>query len=307
MGASQSSVESASSASAFLTQQFSSSCDVSCQNIISGVNETLVNTIVGGSLTFNQTCSANGTCLSGNAMDATANVMLKAANSTNAKNANNLFTGSILNFDSSDIDSRMNIKESINQSANETCNVSSYNQMNDISIFALNSEIDGDIAFNQTGSAVGQCQLNNNMTAAAYATGLMQNQAASGKDKKGQKFGEKSGKTQVLLYAIIGIVVVVIVVIVGKAISGGSSKKEKKKQEEAAFEAMVAAGCGEGREILKDLKTGKPIKNPQTGRPMCTPTGAVAQPEGGGAEVEPMSVPVPPAEGVLPPEVIDVS
>ena len=272
MGSSTSKVSSEQSAQAYLTQQFSSSCDVSCSNAINNATFDFINSTLTGGLKLSQTCSANANCLSNNNMDATANVMLKAGNSSNAKNASNVFTGSIGNIDKSEINSASSIKEAINQSANETCNISSLNEMNNISVLAVNSDISGGIEIDQSGSATGSCQLNNTMTAAAYATGLAQNAAQSGKDKKGQKFGDKSGKARMWMYVILAAVVIIIVFIVAKVISGGSAKKKKDAEADAAFQAKAELGCPGGGKPAKDPTTGKYIRNPKSGNPICPPS-----------------------------------
>jgi hypothetical protein len=64
------------------------------------------------------------------------------------------------------------------------------------------------------------------MSAASYATGITQNTSTSGKDKKGEKFGDKNAKMRILTYAVIGIVVIVIVSIIAKIITSHAKKKK---------------------------------------------------------------------------------
>lgn len=272
MGSSSSKTSSEQSAQVYLTQQFSGTCDVTCQNALNNVTVDLINTTLGGSLVLSQSCSTNASCLIGSSMDATSDVIFKATNSSNAKNAWSGWSLNPFNFDSTETDSRQNIKESINQSTSETCNISSYNQMDNITIFAANSTIGGNIEISQKGSTQGQCQLNNSQTAAAYATGQAQNRAMSGKDKKGQKKGkgDKSGKGAIFSYLIIGVVVIVLVSIVGKIVAGHSKKSDTSKKEQRAIEAMAKAGCPGGMKPVLD-EQGKPIINPRTKRPICPP------------------------------------
>ena len=296
MGSSSSKSVSEQSANTYLTQQFSGTCNVTCQNVASNISIDLINTTLLGGISLTQTCSTDATCLSSSAMDATADVLFKAVNSANAKNAWSGWSLNPFSFDSSEADSIMSIKNSINQSTSETCNISSYNQMNNISIFAANSTIGGDISITQNASTQGQCQLNNSMTAAAYASGSAQNQATSGKDKKGQKFGNKSGKMTAFTYIIIGIVVIVIVMMVGRSISGGSKKKEAKGKEQAALTARGKAGCPGGMKPILDPKTGQPVMDPRTRRPICPPPPIPGLQKVGGAPAVKPVIPSPPTK-----------
>lgn len=271
MGLSSSKNSSEQSAEVYLTQQFSGTCNVTCQNTMSSVSISMIDSTVGGNVEINQTCSTNASCLIGSTMDATSDVLFKATNSANAKNAWSGWSLDPFNFDSASNDSRQDIRQSINQSTTESCNISSYNQMNNISIFAANSTIGGDISISQNASTQGQCQLHNSMSAAAYATGQAQNTASSGKDKKGQKFGDKSGKLTILTYLVIAVVVIVIVSIVGKIIAGHSKKSAESKQEQEFIEARAMAGCPGGMKPILDPKTGKPVLDPKTKRPVCPP------------------------------------
>ena len=272
MGVSISKSESEQSAEVHITQQFSGNCQITCQNTLSNVVISIIDSTVGGSVTINQSCATNASCLIGSNMDATTDVLFKATNSANAKNTTELpwFLQGI-NFDYAESSSRQDIRQAITQTTNESCNISSYNQMNNISIFAANSTIGGDISISQNASTQGQCQLTNSMQAAAYASGQAQNTATSGKDKKGEKFSNKSGKLMVVTYLIIGIVVVVIVSIVGKIIAGHSKKAAKSKREQEFIEARAMAGCPGGMRPILDPKTGKPIIDPNTKRPLCPP------------------------------------
>ena len=98
--------------------------------------------------------------------------------------------------------------------------------MDNISIFAANSTIGGSIAITQNASTQGQCQLTNSMTAAAYASGIANNTASSGKDKKGQKFGNKNPIVVAIILVVILIIVIVVTVVMGKVVSHYSEKKQ---------------------------------------------------------------------------------
>jgi len=227
MGGSVSIAKSEQKAKVNLAQQFAGTCDVSCQNVMDDINVTVIDSDVTGGIDITQTCATNASCLIGSNMDAIADVSFKATNSTNAKDSWSIWSGDPFNFDKSISESRQNIKEQITQVSNETCDISSYNQMNDISIFAANSTIGGGISISQNASTQGQCQLNNTMSAAAYASGQTSNVAKSGKDKKGQKFGGKlSGFEKILVYIAIAIAVIVVVFIIAKIISKVRQRKK---------------------------------------------------------------------------------
>jgi len=219
MGSSHSKAISEQNAEIQIAQIYKGTCDVTCQNIQSDISVDLINSVVGGGIIFDQSCSTNANCIFGNTMDATSDVLFKATNSSNAKNAWSGWTADPFNFDNAESKSRQNIREAITESVSEQCKLSSYNQMNDINIFSANSQIGGGIEFNQTSNTSGKCVLDNNMSAAAYATGMAQNTATSGKDKKGQKLGDKSSLFRLFTYIGIGLVILIVTIIVAKLIT----------------------------------------------------------------------------------------
>lgn len=219
MGLSVSKASSEQKGRVYIAQQFAGTCNVSCQDSMKNVTVDIINSDIGGGISLSQTCSTDASCIIGSSTDAVADISFKAKNSSNARNAWSVMGLDPFNVDTSDSSSRQNIKESINQNTNEKCNISSYDQMDNITIFAANSTIGGDISISQNSSTEGQCRLKNQMTAAAYATGTAQNVSKSGKDKKGEKLGEKAEKLKVITYVVIAIVVIVLVIIVSKLIS----------------------------------------------------------------------------------------
>lgn len=269
MGHSHSKSVSEQSAEVLLTQQFSGSCDVTCRNVINNVTIDIINSTIGGSVVLKQACATNASCMIGSSSDAVADVMFKAKNSSNAKNAWSAWGLDPFNTDSATSKSRQNIFESINQSTNETCKISSYNQMDNITIFAADSTIGGNIELSQNASTQGQCKLNNTMNAAAYATGIAQNTASSGKDKKGEKLGTKSQMMRMLTYGIIAIATLISVVIIAKIITGSSSRSKRDEQMKDLVQARILAGCPGGKKPIKSPTTGKVVVDPTTGRPIC--------------------------------------
>ena len=86
MGVSSSKAISEQAADVFLTQQFSGTCNVTCQNAMKNVSVVAIDSTIGGSIELDQSCSTNASCLIGSSMDATSDVLFKATNSSNAKN-----------------------------------------------------------------------------------------------------------------------------------------------------------------------------------------------------------------------------
>lgn len=261
MGASSSVAASQQTAEAFLSQQFYGSCDISCTNRQENVNVALINSVLDGDINLTQKCSTNGNCMISSSADATSSVLFKAGNSSNAKNASNLFSGSILNFDSSVAQTNQDIKQTILQNTTEKCNVSTLNEMDDINILAENSKIGGDINLSQSGNAKGKCQLGNSFSAAAAATGMATDKATSGKDKKGQKFGDKAGLGSVLGF----IIVIVIIFVLARMFTQSQKASAVEESSKKIAEARAKAGCAYGEPIKVD---GKVVFGPDM-KPIC--------------------------------------
>lgn len=223
MGNNQSSstAESSQEADAQLALAFSGVCDMNCSNSIDNASVTVIGSKVAGDVGFKQVCTADATCLSTNAMNATADVFLSAKNSANAGDAGGLLAswGFSSNKDISDTDSSEKIKEVISEFSNQRCQLESVNAMNNISIFAKDDDIGGSILISQQGNTKGACQLSNSMYAAAKATGLVDNKSSSGKAAKGAGLkgsgkkgkGKKGGKLgKILFWGIVAVVVIVV-------------------------------------------------------------------------------------------------
>lgn len=256
MGYSYSKAESEQNAEVQLGQIYKGTCDITCQNVQSDISVDLINSVLGGGIVFSQSCSANGNCIFSNTMDASVDVFFKATNSSNAKNAWSGWGLNPLNVDISESISRQNIRESITEAATQQCKLSSYNQMNNISIFSANSQIGGGIEFDQKGDTSGKCILNNSMSAAAYATGMAQNTAQSGKDKKASKFGGKSSIFRILVYVGIGLVVLIVTIIIAKVMTSFMGKKKAVKAPVAKASAtkttkkVPSVQCPPGTELM---------------------------------------------------------
>lgn len=276
MGHSNSKSVSEQQAEVYLTQQFSGNCDITCQNTINNVVIDVINSTVGGSIILKQACATNASCMIGSSSDAVADVLFKARNSSNARNAWSAWSLDPFNSDTADSESRQNIMESINQATNETCKISSYNQMDNITIFVADSTIGGNIELSQNASTQGQCKMTNAMTAAAYATGIAQNTAQSGKNKKGEKLGTKSRIMRMITFGIIAIAVLISVIVVAKIITGSSARSKRDQQMQDLVEARILAGCPGGKKPIVNPTTGRVVVDPMTGRPIC-PASSVTQ------------------------------
>lgn len=265
MGGSVSTNISEQDAEAYIAQQFSSSCDITCQNLMSGVNIDLINSNVGGGIELTQTCTTNANCVSNNSMDATSDITFKGLQSSNAKQAWSVWSGNPFSFEIAVNESRQSMKESLLQNSNQRCNVSSLNQMNDISIYAQNSNIGGAIKLSQSGDvSSGSCQMGNIMSAAAKATGISKQTASSGKDKKAQ-----SGIGTVAIIIII-IAVIVVIFIVSKVIIGNAKSSKFQKEMSIATSARVKAGCPGGAKPIRG-PGGKAVIDPRNNLPVCPP------------------------------------
>ena len=251
-------------AQANLTQTYQGSCDITCDNIISGAHIAVINSDIGGNISLTQSCSVNGQCLFTDTMDATADVSFAATNSTNAKNAAPPLSVGSANVDTAESDSRQDINENITQAVTQNCNMTSSNDMNDITILAVNSTIGGGIELGQTNKTTANCVLDATLSAATMASATAENAAQSGKDKKGGSIGS--------ILVIVG--VVVLLVVLGFAAKYMGKKKEEKAADERYHEAKER-GCKEpgswkfwvtekcpphGKHVLKGSKSAKNCK-----------------------------------------------
>ncbi len=268
MGGASSTVYSSQDAELYLTQQFSGTCNVQCTNIVSGVSIDLVNTTLTGGIKISQACSTNAQCIISSNMDAMADVVLKAKNAGSAESTS-AWLGQV-GASKVDVESRQSIKESLVQQSNQECNISSVNQMNDVSIYAQNSSIEGGIEIDQTGNVQGSCSLDASFHEAASALGESDNTGMAGKkaNKKMSGANKKGAKMTQLTYIVALIVIGVVVYSIAKMMTGGSEKKEKAKQKDLEVQAARKMGCPGGLDPIKDSK-GEIIVDMKTMRPKC--------------------------------------
>lgn len=198
-----------------ITQQYSGTCQISCNNQIDSAKITLINDNIGGDVKVTQTCSVNGQCLMNSSVSALADTTFKAANAAS----------SALQWlpHSSTTMSYQEINENIQQYVNQKCKITSSNEIGNAEIYAVNTYVAGGIAIDQNATAGGSCSLSSLMGATAKATGIADNCAASGKAAKKKSCGGKGkggGLGTFILYAIIAMVLFTGVMMVIKYMRG---------------------------------------------------------------------------------------
>lgn len=203
-------------ANANISNQYAGSCDITCNNTMDNVSIALINSQVGGDVDVTQSCSVNGQCMFDTTQNATTDVIFKAANSANAASA----IGT-LSRDYSYNKSYQEINQNVQNSISQECNLQSSNDMDNVTIFAANSQIGGSVVVDQSGNVTGGCTLQAAMTANALASGTANNCAAAGK-KAIKACSGKGGFSimQLLLYVAAAIVIFIVVMIVMRLIRG---------------------------------------------------------------------------------------
>jgi hypothetical protein len=187
-----------------IAQQYAGTCNINCNNSLNDVSIILLHDEIGGNVDINQQCSANSQCIFSNNIDSQADTYFSALNSSNAASA----PGEIEHTYSSSL---QDIQESILDSISQQCNISSTNQVNNVTFFAQDSTIGGNFIVNQDSSVSGTCELNSSMSASALATGASSNCSASGKKSKLSCKGMGGGLPFVLVA--IGLIIVIIIAI----------------------------------------------------------------------------------------------
>lgn len=207
-----------------LTQQFSGTCDISCNNTMKDIDISVIKSTV-GNISLSQYCTTNGTCAIGSTMDSISDVAFKASNSSSANDADLFSTlssiGSSKNIKSSNY---IGIQQTLSQQANEKCKIGASNTISNVNIYADSSTM-GNISIDQSASATGNCTLNNNMRQAAKATGILDNcSQAGGKGKKACGTGKTPGVATVIVVCALAAILILV-----PLIYKGVNKEEKSK------------------------------------------------------------------------------
>src|SRR3989338_5516639 len=130
-----------------ISQQFAGTCNMSCSQIMSGAKVDIKDSTVNGGINFTQTCSVDANCIINSSMDAASDVLFKTGLESNAKSGNSgigLLKGfSLFDYTNSTSTARQAIKQSLSQANNQECNVSSDQQITDVSVSVENSTIGG--------------------------------------------------------------------------------------------------------------------------------------------------------------------
>lgn len=205
---SSSSATSSQIANANIMQKYSGQCNLTCDNKLSGVDIALINSNNQGGINITQSCSVNGQCVMNNQQNALTDVIFKASNSAAAGD----IVG-VLGADFSTVGSYQDINQNIQQSVSQNCNISSINDMKNISIFAENSSLSGGIDINQTGSNTGGCVLKNIMSATERASGEVNNCSSSGK-KAVKACGGKGNFSWLDILMIVGVCILIFFTVV---------------------------------------------------------------------------------------------
>lgn len=201
-------------ANAYITQNYAGSCAVECDNTMSGVSFDFINSALDGNLDITQSCAANAQCVFNSTSNALADVLFSAQNSTTS--AAGIFPSWSSSFASSA--SYQQINERVMQHITQTCNVVSANDASNVSVFAENSTIGGNVVFSQSGSSTGDCQFNNMMSATDIATGSATNCSTAGKKGKKACGGKGGSMENIFLYVGAGMLALMVGGMIFKAV-----------------------------------------------------------------------------------------
>lgn len=188
-------------------QQYSGTCNVTCDNSIKNLHIDIQDTTVAGGINLTQECTVDATCALTSTTNATASVTFSASNSTSASDAGDWLSG-LSNTDISVAESYQDMRQMISQDVQQSCNMTSVNDMDGVTILVADSGITGGINIYQQGNEGGSCTLDNMMTATAIATATANNSAQSGKKAKSSLNMIES------IVGFLGLIVVVVVIIV---------------------------------------------------------------------------------------------
>jgi hypothetical protein len=206
-------VENSQIANSNLMQSFAGTCDITCNNSIDNASINAINDQIGGGIKVTQSCSVNGQCSFNVSQSAITDVAFKAINNSVSQTASDVgWLSGLFNATTSITKNYQEINQYVNDHVIEDCKVSSTNSMNNVEIFAINSQIGGDIAITQTGKTQGGCTMAAVMSASAIATATSNSCAGAGKFSK-KSCGGKANKSigSFLIYGAIGLVIFVVI------------------------------------------------------------------------------------------------
>lgn len=243
---SSSSATSSQIANANIMQKYSGQCNLLCNNTLSGADIAIINSNLQGGINITQSCSVNGQCVMNNQQNALTDVIFKASNSAAAGD----IVG-VLGADFSTTGSYQDINQNIQQSVSQKCNLSSINDMKNISIFAENSSLSGGIDISQTGSNAGSCTLSNIMSATERASGEVNNCSSSGK-KAVKACGGKGNFSWLDILMIIGVCILIFFTVV--VIYRLSSTSNKSSGSSSSGTTSSSSGGGITDTLMKNAE-----------------------------------------------------
>jgi hypothetical protein len=141
-------------------QNLSTSCTATCDSNISNVDIIIIDTKVRGGIRFNQVCSAYAACTLPQSVDINAERILTSSIEQSSNVANSFLSYSPTANETS-IDFQSRIRNSLTQILTSSCNANTRQSINNVLVYAMNSEIAGDIEFSQNGEASAVCSMNN--------------------------------------------------------------------------------------------------------------------------------------------------
>lgn len=199
-------------AEADVAQNYTGTCDIKCDNQISDVVIDIENSTVGGGIIFDQQCDADTMCMFNVSESAIADVSLAQQQTQKAGNAGDWLSG-LFNFDETDATNYQEARSVINQQITEKCKVESINDIDNVTVYATNSDIKGPIGFYQKGNAAGTCAMNAMMKGTADASAKSEQAQTTGK-KADKKKGTTSGLIEIIIIVVVVVVVVIIIAVV---------------------------------------------------------------------------------------------
>ncbi|QIN54324.1 transmembrane domain-containing protein [Cedratvirus kamchatka] len=141
-------------------QSLSTSCTATCDPNINNIDIIIIDTKVRGGIRFNQVCSAYAACTLPQSVDVNAERILTSS-IEQATNTANSFLSYSPTADETEVDFQNRIRNSLTQILTSSCNATVRQSINNVLVYAVNSEIEGDIEFSQNGEASAVCSMNN--------------------------------------------------------------------------------------------------------------------------------------------------
>jgi len=256
-----------------ISEIVSNSCQITCDNTMNDVGMNNIGSNIKNASIY-QTCSVNGQCVMANSMKSVADLVFKAKNAASSDIWYSIFGSSTLSY--------QEINQSIQQVAINKCKIGSSNDMNNVFMYNVNSQI-GNATIGQSSTVGGSCVINNILNTTASASGIADNCAASGKSAKKKKTckGKGGGIGTYILYFIVGMIAFTIVMMVIKFLRGNKLPPCTKKTPQGVpcdpniraplcSKAPKGAVCEEDEDSPLKHELPNPLSSKETPRPIKT-------------------------------------